>query len=654
MMKRWIAFLLALCLIVPATVCVAEGSGIVWTEEDRAKLRVGNPTALLGRFFTSMWGGTTSDLDVQDLLHAYSPVCYDIELSRFRFDHSVVQDAVAMDDEEGNRTYLLVFYEDLKWSDGTPITASDYAFSILLAMDPVITETGGKPADYSWIIGSDEYLDHTRSALSGVRILSDRMLQILVKAEALPYFYELSRLMIYPYPIQAIAPELRVADDGEGAYLTGPLTKEMIEQTVLDPDKGYLTHPTIVSGPYTLTSFEWPTARFMINPYFKGTEKGDVPRIGELEYTLADNNRMMDDLFSGEFGLLNKVTLSGNIYQGIQSRADEQYAYNLEGYARTGLTMIWFMESSDKIQELDVRKAIACCFDRDGFTQDYVGSYGMRVDGLYGIGQWMFRLAAGQMKAPVDEELPEEEYQAGIEAYGEITLNGLTRYELNISEATRLLETAGWRANENGIRSKTVNGETIELRLVLGIPESEDAKKALENRFIRNLESIGIAVTVLPMSMEDLEKAYKGEEKSADMLYFGEDFTILLDPGILSPTEESETGSIQTSLTAVKDELYQQALDMVKTDPVDLLGFMVKWVALQERISETLPLLPVYSNVYFDFYSLELHDYRIAQAVTWGEAITKSFVSDAEELGDDEKRSMKEALEEVSVLPDVK
>ena len=651
MMKKWIAFLLVLCLFVPVAVCRADG-GITWTKEERAKLRVGNPTALRGRFFTSLWGGTTSDLDVQDLLHAYSPVCYDIDLSQFRFDHSVVQDAVAMDDEEGNRTYLLVFYDDLKWSDGTPITASDYAFSILFAMDPVISETGGKAADYSWLMGAEEYLDHTKPALGGVRILSDQMLQIRVKAEALPYFYELSRLMIHPYPIQVIAPDLHVADDGEGAYLTGPLTKELIGETVLDPEKGYLTHPTVVSGPYTLTSYQWPTARFRINPYFKGTEKGDVPRIGELEYTVADNDRMIEELFRGDFGLLNKVTMSENVYQGIMNCADGRYDCKMEGYARTGLTLLWFMESSPKVQELNVRRAIACCFDRDGFAQDYVGAYGMRVDGLYGIGQWMYRLASGQMNTPVDEDLPEEEYQAKVDAFRAITLDGLTQYEMSQGKAARQLDTGGWKVNEKGIRSKTINGETVELRLTLGIPESEDAKAALENRFIQNLESVGIAVTIQPMSMEDLEKAYRGEADSADMLYLGEDFTIFLDPGILAPTEDPGDGSTQNSLTAVKDELYRQAQDMVKTDPFDLLQFMVKWVALQERISETLPLLPVYSNVYFDFYSRELHDYRITRAVTWGEAITKSYISDAEEPGEDEKQSLQEALERINPLPD--
>ena len=37
-----------------------------------------------GKFFTDLWGGSTSDLDVRKLLHAASPVRWDTELNRFR------------------------------------------------------------------------------------------------------------------------------------------------------------------------------------------------------------------------------------------------------------------------------------------------------------------------------------------------------------------------------------------------------------------------------------------------------------------------------------------------------------------------------------------------------------------------------------------
>jgi hypothetical protein len=187
----------------------------------------------------------------------------------------------------------------------------------------------------------------------------------------------------------------------------------------------------------------------------------------------------------------------------------------------------------------------------------------------------------------------------------------------------------------------------VELSLVLGLPESAETRAALENNFVANLESVGVAVTLQPMGMEDIEKAYKGETDSVDLLYFGEDFMIAFDPEILAPATEQADLSPQGSLPAVKAELYELAVDMVRTDPADLLGFMQKWVALQVRITETLPLLPVYSNVYFDFYSRELHDYRITKAITAGEAIVKSYMSDAELLGEDEIEDLQNEMTEL-------
>ena len=215
MKKRRIASLvLAACMALALLTAggTAENVKIVWADNPDAKLTAANPTPLTGHFFTSLWGATTSDLDIQDLLHAYSPVRYDTALGGFRFDHSVVQNAVALDSEDGSRTYLLVFYDDLRWSDGTRITAKDYAFSILFSMDPAIRETGGRPADTSWMVGADEYLDGSSKTLAGLRIITDGILQIRVKAEALPYFYELSRLMIRPYPASVIAPGITVQE----------------------------------------------------------------------------------------------------------------------------------------------------------------------------------------------------------------------------------------------------------------------------------------------------------------------------------------------------------------------------------------------------------------------------------------------------------
>ena len=164
-------------------------------------------------------------------------------------------------------------------------------------------------------------------------------------------------------------------------HLSGPLTAEMIRETVLDAETGYLSHPSVVSGPYKLESYDGITAKFVINPYFAGTAKGYTPRIGEVEYTLAHNQNMIEKLKSGEFDLLDKVTMAEAIRGGIVAQMEKPDSLSMVSEPRVGLTLAWFMENSPKVQEFSVRAAIACCFDRDGFIRQYVGPFGIRVEG---------------------------------------------------------------------------------------------------------------------------------------------------------------------------------------------------------------------------------------------------------------------------------
>ncbi len=619
-MKKIASLLLAVLLVFTAGTAAASGTGgesaSRWVRDDRAVLRVGNPTPMRGRFFTTMWGGTTSDLDVQDLLHACSPVRWDNSLGRFRFDRSVVEDAAVLNDAAGNRTYQLALRDDLRWSDGTPITAWDYAFSILLQMDCAVAETGGRPADFSWLEGSREWLAGEAGTVTGLRVVTDNMLRITMTADSLPYFYEMNRLDIRPCPAAEIAPGTEVRDDGKGVYLTVPLTAERLRETMLDEKSGYLSHPRTVSGPYVLESFDGKTAKFAVNPYYRGNEEGILPRIGRIEYTAADNTDMISRLRNGELDLLDKVTMAGNIEEGIQSIQADPDTFAMEHEPRTGLTMVWFMETSPLAGDTAVRRAAAYCFDRDGMTRELTGTFGTRVDGFYGIGQWM----AGAM-------LRQEE--PGVSP------DGLTRYEPNLAEAVRVLEEAGWNLNEkgepfdperDGIRCMR-QGETLtSLRMTMACPDRAETWEALARYLAEPLGRAGIRLDLVPADMETLQEAYEGRAGSEfDMIYLGENFPLMFDSEILAP----RTG--ETGLGAVKEELYELACRMTRTDPEDTAGFFRKWFRLQQKITETLPLLPVYSNEYYDFFARELHNYRIPEAVTWGEAVVSAWMSDIEE-----------------------
>ena len=45
------------------------------------------------------------------------------------------------------------------------------------------------------------------------------------------------------------------------------------------------------------------------------------------------------------------------------------------------------------------------------------------------------------------------------------------------------------------------------------------------------------------------------------------------------------------------------------------------WLAYQQKFMEILPVIPLYSNVYFDFFTERLTGYEIENHASWGEAI---------------------------------
>ena len=65
----------------------------------------------------------------------------------------------------------------------------------------------------------------------------------------------------------------------------------------------------------------------------------------------------------------------------------------------------------------------------------------------------------------------------------------------------------------------------------------------------------------------------------------------------------------------------------------------------QRRYNEVLPTIPVYSNIYYDFYTPYLQNYVIPAQVTWSQAIllayfglpeTEAPADEMEAIGDDE------------------
>lgn len=642
-MKKLSALLLALLLLAAQAGALAEEAAADEEPTVYQNLRVGNPTPMRGEFFTELWGNATSDIDVRDLLHGYNLIMWDGDNSMFTVDPSVVSGLAVMENQTGDRSFVMVLYDNLFYSDGTKITAWDYAFSYLFQIAPEIEQIGGRPIRMEHLLGYEAYLNGTSRGLAGMRVLADDTLMVTISHEYLPFFYEMGLLMCNPYPIRVIAPGVTVRDDGQGAYLanedpaqTEPLfTADLLRRTVMDPETGYMSHPSVVSGPYTLTSWDGETGEFAINPYYKGNAQGQVPTIPTLTYTLCDNETMMDKLLSGEFGLLDKVMRADTIMAGMAGVQED--ACRMSAYPRIGMGYISFICEKPTVSSQAVRQAIAWCLDRDQVTEDYTGGFGQRVDGYYGIGQWMYGIITGTTPVPVDppenehDAQAQAEYEETLAAYEELSLDQLTAYTVETERAAALLDADGWQLNADGIREKIIDGTAVTLDLTMIYPEGNNIVDSFTENFLPHLEEVGIRLTMQAVPMgELLTRYYKQDGRDMDMIFLASNFDIVFDPAVNFIVDAS--GAPNWSYTNHTDEeLYRLALAMRRTEPGDVLGYMQNWVAFQERFNQTLPMLPIYGNIYFDFYTPALHNFPIAESVTWGQAIVGAYMSDEEE-----------------------
>ncbi len=734
-----------------------EEEGPIYPDE----LRVGHPTITKGDFFTEMFGNDTSDIDVRALIHGYNLVNWDQNQGVYLVDPSVVESHRIVTDDLGNKTYFFVLQEDLQWNDGTPITAWDYAFSLLLLMSPEIEQIGGKIYRAEHLLGYDEYLTGKDPFLRGVGVLDDHQLAITLDHNFLPYFFETGLLLCYPYPIEEIAPGCRVRSDGVvdlgngygyGVYITNedpdaaePIyTAELLKKTILDPETGYNSHPKKTCGPYNLVDYDYETAHFEINEYFKGawvyntlpenfrfdvydhkgTGSGDLvhydgptyiqmegkdeegntytyylvkPSIQKISFSVADNDTMAADLASGKFHLVNKVVYGPTILECLGNRTEliepvpdhevpereEEYeapdvsGIRYQNYPRIGLAFLTFTYDWPTVHEKEVRQAMAWCMDREKLTQEYTSGFGQVVNGYYGIEQWEYLICDGQLEYPINfisdpihlgDDLAkllkhrnmyattEEEFEQMVSAWEMLTLDNLTDYKVDIAKANTILDEAKWTLNRDGeaynpavddVRCKMVDGELVALDLTMMYPRGNHIVDTMQENFLDNLAQVGIKVTLVPEDMEELLKSYYREkERTTDMIYLATNFHVIVDPAITYSTDSTANHEIWNNTYSDDEDLYWRAVNMRKTDPEDVYDYVSKWIAFQERYNEVLPTIPIYSNIYFDFYTHQLQNYYITAHVTWTQAILESYFGEDLEEEDEEAAEAEDATEE--------
>ena len=639
-MKRLLSIILVLCLVFVCVICpagaegpfVEEGTEQVDSEREPLPevLKVGSSTMVNGCFFTNLWGNNTSDIDVRSMLHGLSTTAWISEVE-YGVNKTVVKEALSEDNDDGSVTYYIKLNENLKFSDGTDITAADYVFSVLYQASPLLTQLGAAEIAYTYIKGYEDYHSGKTPVFAGVRLLGTYIFALTVEAEYLPYFYEDAYIDVTPYPINALLGEFEVIDSINGAFIAGmsvthiengeevTITKELTVELVKDKlfgENGYMSAPAVVSGPYKLVRYDAETGyvEFEKNPYYIGNYEGVVPEIEKVTLEYSATSDAADDLMNGRFHIINKVVTADVMNELIETGA------KISTYARRGLGYVIFACDSEILSDENVRKAISCAIDRETYVSELLGEYGVNVYGYYGIGQWMARAANGAFSL---EDLTAEEQTA----WDEVVLEELNTTPYDLVVAGKLLDKAGWNKSADGsdytsgIRYKDINGELKSLTLRYAKSIESKAAKLLEGYMAEASAHLGIELIVEDISFTDmLSELYSPGERPSDIYFMGSNFDEVFNPVSTFAVDEKYEGI--ANISHIKDErLELLAKVMNRIESGDVLGYYLAWYAFQQRFTEVMPMLPIYSDVYADFSCDMLIDYEIMPHEGWPQAI---------------------------------
>ena len=430
---------------------------IDWTsrKEDGSFILCGSDD-LSGRFRYADFGAAgaaASDRDIESLVVGLETVSVTKE-GGFAVNSTVVKKFDRTENDDGSVTFTFRIFDDLVFSDGSPITAKNYLYFPVAFSTPVGAEGSGRDVMAAMrVAGYDEFAAYDGAnadqkgvsrVFSGLRLLDDYTFSVTISSAYCPYYYAIAYAGFTPVYKDVWFGAADIADDGEGVYATDDFYAKdgdsyalaaHIADSARNADN---TYP--YSGPYTVESYDADDGSVVLkrNTKFKGNYEGARPKIKTVVYRGVAEPRL-EDLTSGSVDCLAAITGGAEISEALAMVDASDGAFVCTHYTRAGYGKLGFRADFGPVQYTEVRQAVALCLDRDAFAADMTGGYGCAVDGPYSADAWMYKAAVGR----------------GMQ---------LDAYDTSVDSAVALLEAAGWvydaegGAYTEGVRYKRIAG----------------------------------------------------------------------------------------------------------------------------------------------------------------------------------------------------
>lgn len=639
MMKKSIALLLVLVMVLSVLAgCAKKDEAPVVSTPDPAptvdtpapdvadakptspqgQITIGSITELTGDW-VPFWTNNAADYDIYNFITGYGTV--DMTFGgEFLINDTVVKKYEALDNENGSKTYTFTINDGLTYGDGSPIKAYDYAAYAMFWASNQAQNTGVQPDVGLYFEGYDKFNKGESKIFSGVRLIDDMTFSITIAAEKLPYFFELPNIDVSPLKLAFWTDEtVTIKDDGEGCYFSDNFTTEAFEERFKIARYSVADFP--ITGAYNIKSYDESSkvAVLEINDKYIGDYTGQKPLIQTVIYKKVTSETALDELSTGGVDLLSQMASGDEINGGID--LVDKGGFDFVSYPRAGYGKLTFSCDFGPTKDVEVRQAIAHLIDRNDFAKAFTGGFGTVVNGPYGESMWFYQ----ETKAELDAKL--DPYAYGLE------------------NAKALLVKAGWTLDANGNEykeglrhKKTEDGKIIPLVIEWASSEQNPVSALLVVKLQENpdVAAAGMKINQTVMTFGDLlNYLYRDGtiDKKYDIPTYGM-FNLAtnynprydLSQSYTTDPAKLKTGINQNYIVDTKLEDAAKAMVLLAAEDKDV--FKAKFVEFVERWNELLPDLPLYSNLYHDFFNNKLKDYEKNPLIRVDKALLYSYVAE--------------------------
>ncbi len=243
--------------------------------------------------------------------------------------------------EDGTR-YLFHLRDDVYWSDGTQVTAEDFAYSLKRTLNPTTKASIGRVSLFFDIKNAMAYNKGEISEQDQVGVREIDELTLEVELEQVASYFLHMLVTLYPVPRHVVE-----------AYGDAWTNLEHI----------------VTNGPFQIESYKPGESMNLVrNPTYHGRFSGNLERV---EFSFSERPFSIDEFELYERDSVDVAHLGEATYYA--SLASQKYADEFVSFPQPGTLFVGFDTSRPPFDDVDVRRALVMAVDRERLVDDALG-----------------------------------------------------------------------------------------------------------------------------------------------------------------------------------------------------------------------------------------------------------------------------------------